>query len=238
MEKYRKALVEELASRGNRDAILELVRYYLDNPDDENFDAEILKKYLLELAQKGDKKAMLILGGQYYVGRYFPQSYKEAVKWYTKAADELDSYGLCYLGYCYYYGRDIDVDYEKAYNCFTQSAYLENSNAMYKLGDMFFNGYYVKEDKETAFYWYDQALYDAHDNDYERASIEYRLGKCYLHGYGVEPDLFLALKKLQSAERHFFNTIEDDRFARLTLKWVKKELDIVRDRLYGKYEIE
>ena len=36
----------------------------------------------------------------------------------------------------------------------------------------------------------------------------------------------------------FYRIIEDNRFARLTLKWVKKELDIVRDRLYGKYEIE
>jgi len=242
MTDYREALIEELAAKGNRDAIFEMERKYISRQDIDYIDAvklEQITHYLLKLAENNDLDAMISLGSMYYEGRGIQQSYKEAAKWYEKAAEKLDAHGLCYLGYCYYYGREIDVDYEKAYSCFSQSAYLGNANAMYKLGDMYFNGYHVKEDKDAAFFWYDES-WKCYDSIYEKSSIAYRLGRCYLYGHGTSIDLFLALKMLQKAEKGFFELIIDDGdpFAGITLKSVKKELDTLRDLLYDFHEIE
>ena len=190
----------------------------------------------MELAEKNDSDAILSLGSMYYQGRGVQQSYKEAVKWYTKLAEKLDPDGLCYLGYCYYYGRDIDIDYEKAYSCFSQSAFLRQANGMFKLGDMYYFGLHVKEDKEAAFYWYNEAE-DAATSQYEKASIAYRLGKCYLYGDGIEQDLSLALRKLQYAERIFFELIDEGDPVEPTLKKVRKEIDVVRNKLYAFYEL-
>ena len=242
MDKFRKVIVEELASKGNKEAIFEMEEYYVFNTDIEEVSFEkqqLVERYLLELAENNDNHAMVSLGSMYYEGRGVQQSYKKAVKWYEKAAENLDRRGLCYLGYCYYYGRDIDVDYEKAYACFSQSAFLEDPNGMFKLGDMFYFGHYVKEDKDAAFYWYEAADSNHWKTQYEKASIEYRLGKCYLYGEGVEQDLHLALRNLQSSERIFFELMDaDDPHVETTLGKVRKEVDSVRNRLYDLYHIE
>jgi len=238
MEKYRKELIEQLASKGIKEAIHEMEQYYIYDTKIEDVPAdkiELVKQYLLDLAEKNDKDAMVSLGSMYYEGKGFQQNFKEAVKWYEKAAEKNDENGLCYLGYCYYYGRDVEIDYEKAFSCFSQSAFLGNANGMFKLGDMYYYGLHVKEDKTGAFYWYNEADEEA-ETQYERASIEYRLGKCYLHGEGVEMNLSLALSNLQSAEIIFFKLIDaGDPFVKETLIKTRKEIDIARERLYGFY---
>lgn len=40
------------------------------------------------LAEQGDAAAQFYLGVMYYYGRGVPQNYNEAVKWYTKAAEQ------------------------------------------------------------------------------------------------------------------------------------------------------
>jgi len=243
---YRLLLTEELAAVGDTKAMLEMSRWYIDHKSGELSEGKgnVINGYLLELASSdeidGDdrKTAMLLLGIMYYLGRGVHQSYVEAVSWYEKAADKLDSYGLCNLGYCYYYGRDIPKDYEKAFSCFSQSALLNNSNAMYKLGDMFDRGYHVNEDKDAAFYWYQEARSYCSNFEDESPSIDFRLGKCYSRGHGVEQDLFTALKMLQSAEARFFEQIEaGDPFAELTLPYVKEEIDHVRSLIYSESRV-
>jgi len=239
---YKILMVEELAAAGNKKAMFEMARYYLDTKA-ETLSADkgdLILRYLLELAKDDDlseddsKYAMLLLGIMYYVGRGVEQSYIKAVEWYEKAADKLDSYGLCNLGYCYYYGRDIPVDYEKAYSCFSQSSFLGNPNAMYKLGDMFYYGNHIKEDKNAAFFWYREAYKIADNGGYdEKPNVEYRLGKCFLYGHGISENLLTALSLLQNAEVGFFKLIENgDTFAELTLPKVREELDSARAMMY------
>jgi len=238
---YKLLLIEELAEMGHKKAMLEVARYYVDKKDEilSVEKGELIRRYLIELSEdaeldKDDSMfAMLLLGIMYYVGRGVEQNYREAVMWYEKAGDKMDSYALCNLGYCYYYGRDIAVDYSKAYPCFSYSSFLGNPNAMYKLGDMFYNGYHVDEDKDAAFFWYGEAHRFTKKEDEERPSIEYRLGKCFLYGHGVEQNLYAALNLLQAAEFGFFNQIKaGDSFAELTLPSVTKEIDIVRAMIY------
>ena len=40
-----------------------------------------------EMAEQGEPKAQALLGSQYYYGEAVPQDYKQAFKWYTKAAE-------------------------------------------------------------------------------------------------------------------------------------------------------
>ena len=243
---YKLLLIEELAEAGNKKAMLEMARHYIDRKNEE-LSAEkgdLILRYLLELAEDenlsedDNKFAMLLLGIMHYVGRGVKQSYAEAVKWYEKAADKLDSYALCNLGYCYYYGRDMDVDYSKAYAYFSHSAFLENPNAMYKLGDMFYNGYHVSEDKDAAFFWYLEAYNIVKQSGYcEKPNIEYRLGKCFLYGHGAGKNLYNALTLLQNAELGFLKLIGDgDQFAGLTLPDVRSKIDEVRSLIYREFE--
>lgn len=236
MKHYRKLLVEELASKGNKEAIYEMVRDHIYNRRIENLNlekVEQIKRYLFELAEKNDSDAMVSLGCMYYEGRGVQQNYKEAHKWYEMGAKQLDKYGLCNLGYCYYYGRDIDIDYEKAYFCFSQATYLRNPNAMYKLGDMFYYGYHVEEDKKAAFFWYKEAWKVYNFDTYVTSSIEYRLGRCYLHGHGVEKNKNKALKLLKKAEKGFLQLIiaVDDDHSEIVLKSVREEIDTARKTL-------
>ena len=240
---YKLLLIEELAAAGHKKPMLEMARYYVDKKTEvmSAEKSELIRGYLLELSEDDEisdddrKFAMLLLGIMYYVGRGVEQSYREAAKWYEKAADKLDPYALCNLGYCYYYGRDMDVDYARAYSCFSYSAFLGNPNSMYKLGDMFYSGYHVNEDKDAAFFWYGEAYRFSDKNDVERPSIEYRLGKCFLYGHGVAQDLHTALNILQTAEIGFFKQIKEGApFAELTLPSVKKEIDNARSMIYNK----
>jgi len=231
-----KELVEELAAKGIVPAMMEICQQFFDYGVYDN--AKQVIGYLETMADKGISRAMLLLGCIYYTGKGVPQSYKEAVKWYEMAAEGLESYGLCNLGYCYYYGRDLDVNMKRAYECFSLSAYMRNPNAMYKLGDMYYYGNHVKEDKDAAYYWYCEALENLDGNDVV-ANINYRLGLCYLYGYGTRKNDLLALEHLQAAELEFFRLIEDgDSFAELTLPRVKVELEKVRKILYTENEIE
>ena len=227
---YYFELVGELAAKGIAPAMMEICQRFFDSGIYDN--AEQVIGYLESMAEKNVSRAMLLLGNIYYTGKGVPQSYKEAAKWYEMAAEGLESYGLCNLGYCYYYGRDMDVNYKRAYECFSLSAYMRNPNAMYKLGDMYFHGYHVDEDKNAAYYWYSEALNYLDGEDIE-ANIYYRLGLCYLYGYGTCKSELRALEHLHSAELEFFRLIESgDTFAELMLPKVKLELDMVREELY------
>jgi hypothetical protein len=215
--------------------MMEVCQRFFENCNYDN--AELVIGYLEALSEKGISRAMLLLGSIYYTGKGVPQSYKEAVRWYEMAAEDLESYGLCNLGYCYYYGRDIDVNFKRAYECFSLSAYMRNPNAMYKLGDMYYYGNHVREDKDAAYFWYREALDNLRGDDVI-ANINYRLGLCYMYGHGTCKNELLALEHLHAAELEFFRLIEDgDTFAELTLPKVKKELDKVRKALYSDADI-
>jgi hypothetical protein len=228
---YELRLVYEQAEKGNPMAMMDVCQRFFDTKDYQNH--ELVKKYLEILSEHNSKRAMLLLGNMYYTGKGVEKSYKEAAMWYEKAADLHEPYGLCNLGYCYSYGRDMPVDHAKAYECFSKSAYLGNANAMYKLGDMYFHGQHVSEDKNAAFYWYSEALDKGYGDIEVEPNINYRLGKCYLHGYGTEIDALRALEHLQNSELDFFKLIKaGDTFAELTILQVRVELDNARSMIY------
>jgi hypothetical protein len=239
---YKARLIKELAAAGNKKAMLELARFYIDTKTAELTadKSGLILQYLTELAAdetipEDDRSfAMRLLGIMYYSGKGVEQSYRKAVEWYEKAADKADSHALCNLGYCYLLGRDITVNYEKAYLYFSQSAFAGNANAMYKLGDMFYDGNHVDEDKQAAFYWYRMAFEHGKDDKEILPSIKYRLGRCCLHGHGTAENHLAAMGFLQDSEIGLFQLhAAGDMYAAQLLPKVRAELENSRAIMYG-----
>ena len=81
--------------------------------------------FLLELEKKaeaGDPYAQFNLGNAYYKGNGVPQDYKEAVKWYTKSANQGVADAQCNLASCYEKGEGVTQDIEEAVKWWKKAA--------------------------------------------------------------------------------------------------------------------
>ena len=58
----------------------------------------------------------------YQNGHGVTQDYKEAGKWYTKAAEQGHAQAQCNLGWMYQNGHGVTQDYQKAYEWYTKAA--------------------------------------------------------------------------------------------------------------------
>jgi TPR repeat protein len=66
-------------------------------------------------AERGDANAEFELGAKYASGEDVKQSYPQAVKWFTKAADQGHVLAAATLGAFYWAGRGLPQDYVSAY---------------------------------------------------------------------------------------------------------------------------
>ena len=143
--------------------------------------------------------------GQYFRGLAFykglcgPVNYKEAAKWFTKAAEQQDEFTMntrviqkcCkhsaqyYLGFMYYYGQGVEVDYDKALR-FLREAVREFNEGYAVIGDAYREGHGVEQN------------YGAACECYSKAPVAYakkRLGDMYRDGKNYRE----ALKHYQQA---------------------------------------
>ena len=149
--------------------------------------AEIFQS-LLSLAQGGDAESQFKSGNAYYFGEGVPQDYKEAVKWYTKAAEQGHAAGEYNLGNHYCNGEGVPQDYKQAIKWFTKAAEQGLANAQYNLGLMYNNGEGVPQDYKEAVKWYTKA---AEQGD---TSAQFNLALMYENGKGVTQDYREAVK--------------------------------------------
>src|SRR5216684_3979915 len=70
---------------------------------------------LRSLARQGDTTAQFTLGARYATGDEVPQSYSEAVRWFSKAAEQGHVVAQATLGAYYWAGRGVPQDLSKAY---------------------------------------------------------------------------------------------------------------------------
>ena len=78
---------------------------------------------------------------------------KEAVKWYTKAAEQGDAVGQRLLGWCYLNGTGVAKDEKEAVKWFTKSAEQGDAEAQYNLGMCYDLGKGVTQDRKEAVKW-------------------------------------------------------------------------------------
>ncbi len=124
----------------------------------------------MTVAKTGDAKA------EYQVGYYYEQKkgdYKEAVKWYQKAADQNYTDAFYRLGRCYEYGKGIGKNYGKAVKCFRQAVEQDHVGAQYRLGRCYELGKGVTKDYKKALKFYHVAA----NQDY--VSAQYGLSRLY-----------------------------------------------------------
>ena len=99
-----------------------------------------------------------MLGGMYDQGKGVLQDYKEAFKWFTKAAEQGHAGAQHNLGNCYANGEGVPKDYKEAFKWYTKSAEQGDALAQAMLGVMYDNGYGVPKDLVHAYAWYKIAI--------------------------------------------------------------------------------
>ena len=131
---------------------------------------------LLVMAQDGNKDAQYWLGMTYEFGLGgCKQNYKEAVRWYTFAAQRGHDEAENKLGSYYFWMKD----YPEALRWFKMAAQDGNTNAQYNLGKMYINSLYGVTDYKEGIKWLQTAA-DAGHSD-----AQFELGQCYYNGIGV-----------------------------------------------------
>ena len=101
---------QKAKEHGSRGAIGFIADIYIHSKKDYK------KAYDLLVDEKKDNHVICaVYGDLFYNGYYVPTDYKEAIKWYLKAAEFGQSSSLDYrLGRCYYFGHGIEENKEKA----------------------------------------------------------------------------------------------------------------------------
>ncbi len=95
---------------------------------DEN-DPNNLFDIKLKQAKKGDIQCMFDVGLMYDEGKGVPRDYKEAIKWYIKAAEYGHATAQSNLGEMYFTERGVPKDYVQSYKWLNIAASKGHKNA-------------------------------------------------------------------------------------------------------------
>ncbi|MBN2318177.1 MAG: TonB family protein [Acidobacteria bacterium] len=136
------------------------------------------------------------MGIMYLKGNGVPQDYKEAEKWFRKAAKKGISEAQANLGIMYLQGIGVTQDYKEAEKWFRKAAKKGISKAQANLGIMYLQGNGVSQDYKEAKKWLREAAKKG------RPSAQANLGIIYLQGMGVTRDYKEAEKWLVKAAEH------------------------------------
>ena len=108
-------------------------------------------------AEAGDAEAQTNLGAMYYNGQGVEQDFKEAIKWFQKAADLGFSNAQSNLGMMYERGQGLEQDFKEAVKWYQKAAKQGDVGAQFNLGVMWENGEGFTEDYVNACAWYNIA---------------------------------------------------------------------------------
>ena len=108
-------------------------------------------------AQQGDVRAQAILGLMYKFGKGVTQDYKQAVKWYRKAAEQGVVKAQFNLGNMYNDGKGVTQDYKQAEKWYRKAAEQGLALAQGNLGFMYGMGQGVVQDNKSAHMWFNIA---------------------------------------------------------------------------------
>ncbi|KAF9161894.1 hypothetical protein DFQ26_004041 [Actinomortierella ambigua] len=190
------------AKQGNHEAQIILGQWYALGRGVIQSDEHAVKWFTLA-AEQGNPVAQTKLG-QMYLDRYFQrfvgnevawctkliwegqgvdQNDVEAVKWFTKAAEQGDENAQHNLGVMYEYGQGVDQNNAEAAKWYTMAAEQGDVNAQINLGWMYALGQGVDQSDGDAVKWYTKA---AEKGD---SGAQNYLGLKYAQGQGVDQSL-------------------------------------------------
>ena len=112
-------------------------------------------------AAKGDAAAQYALASQYEFGSDgMKQNYKEAAKWYEKAAAKKYGDAAYRLGHLYEGGGALPENMKQAAEWFRTGAYAGDTSAQAALGELYRTGRSVPQDDVTAYFWISLSAYN------------------------------------------------------------------------------
>jgi TPR repeat protein len=144
----------------------------------ETRDSSLAKIY----ASDGSADKQYALGIVFFYGKSVQQSYKEALVWFRRAADQDHVEAQYILGEMYRTGEGIEINNNKAFNWYIKAAKQGHTNAQNNLGLIYARGKGVPRNDNEAFLWYQKS---AKQGD---AFGQMRLGYMYQKGQGVNKD--------------------------------------------------
>ena len=144
---------------------------------------------LMLKAKSGEAEAQNALGEAYYDGKGVTENLTEAVKWFTKAAEQENAKAEYNLGNCYYYGNGVQYrDRGEAVKWYTKAAEQGYTEAQNDLGYCYEFGEGVDKNLKEAVKWYTKAA------EQGLPLAQCNLGACYENGDWVEKNLEEAVK--------------------------------------------
>jgi localization factor PodJL len=150
---------------------------------------------LVAAAGGGDPAAAYELAVRYIEGRGVPQSYKDAVRWLTRASEQGLAPAQFRLGSLHEKGLGVKKDLNQARRLYTTAAAKGNAKAMHNLAVLHAEGIDGKPDYKAAAQWFRKAA------DRGIADSQYNLGVLYARGVGVEQNLAESYKWFALAAR-------------------------------------
>lgn len=151
-----------------------------------------VQQAILWYKRAGDAEALYRLGQIYCEGAVgLDKDVKEAIQYFTKAAEEGYADAEFAIGKMYQQGNGVAIDDMEAFNWLFKAANNGHADAQYQVGLYYESG--AMEDKEMAFIWFR----DAGRGGNEAAQL--KLGISYKDGNGVTQDYTEALYWLSQA---------------------------------------
>ena len=133
-----------------------------------------------QTAENGDPAAQYWLGNRFFYGHdKTVKDYDEAIRWYTKAANQSYMWAQRQLAECYDNGEGVFRNPKKAVEWYFKAAEQGDSYSQYKLGDFYYYGDVVPQSDTKAVEWYMKSALQGY------SEAEYSLGDCYYYGIGV-----------------------------------------------------
>jgi len=116
-------------------------------------DYDTAVKKFLEVAVKGDHRAMYALGSMYAGGTGVDRDYREAFKWFSKASKYGRPDARYKLALMYEHGTGIPKNYRKAARLYHKAAKKGYAYAQYRLGMLYASGRGVKQNNARGCAW-------------------------------------------------------------------------------------
>ena len=127
---------------------------------------------------QGTVHFQFVYGLMLYEGSQVPQNYREAVRWWTKAAGQGNAKAQHALAICYGLGHGVAQNFTQSAEMFRQAAENGHAQAQNDLGNCYFNGQGVPRDIEQASIWWVKAgLQDIPQAQFNVGSLALNLEK-------------------------------------------------------------
>ena len=126
---------------------------------------------LLPLVQGEDSDTQYTLGSMYHDGKGGPQDFKQAFKWYKRAAEQGNVDAQHCLGMMYDGGKGVPQDYQEALKWIRRAAEQGDSRSQFLLGVNYESGDRDPNDYVLAYKWYNLAAEQGDEDCVEQQNI-------------------------------------------------------------------